>query len=144
MDAIEVRPGVRIPADEVRVSFVRSGGPGGQHANTSSTKVQLRFDVDGTAALSEAQKALVRERLGSRLTADGELVLESGEHRSQTRNREAVTARFANLLADALRPSKPRRRTRRSRAAHERRLEGKRQRAERKRLRRPPSSGDDR
>lgn len=142
MDAIEVRPGVRIPADEVRVTFVRSGGPGGQHANTSSTKVQLRFDVGATAALSEPQKALVRERLGSRLTSEGELLLESGEYRSQTRNREAVTARFANLLADALRPAKPRRQTRRSRAAHERRLEGKRQRAERKRMRRPPSIGD--
>lgn len=138
MDTIDVRPGVRIPAEEVRVSFSRSGGPGGQHANTSATKVQLRFDVAGSDALTEEQKALVRDRLGSRLTASGELVLEASEHRSQTRNREAVVARFAGLLAEALQPARTRRRTRRSRGAHERRLQGKRERAERKRLRKPP------
>lgn len=135
---IEVRPGVVIPGDEVTVTFARSGGPGGQHANTSSTKVQLRFDVEGSSALTDRQKALVRERLGSRLTSGGELVLESSEHRSQTRNREAVAARFKALMADALRPPRSRRRTTTPRAAHERRLDRKRRRAQRKGLRRPP------
>lgn len=135
-----MRPGLSIPADEVRVAFARSGGPGGQHANTSSTKAQLRFDVEATSALTDEQKALVRERLGSRLTTEGELVLESSEYRSQARNREAVVARLANLLADALQPRLPRRPTRPSRAARERRLEAKRKRAERKRLRKPPDA----
>lgn len=138
MDAVDVRPGVRIPLDELRMVFARPGGPGGQHANTSATKVQLRFDVHGSRALTGRQKAMVAERLGGRLTAGGELVLEASEHRSQTRNRDAVVARFAGLLAEALEPRAPRRPTRRSRSAQERRLRAKRRRAERKASRRPP------
>ena len=139
MDDIEVRPGVTIPADEISLAFARSGGPGGQHVNTSATKVTLRFDLEGSRSLSEAQKAAVRRSLGSRLTAGGELLLEASEHRSQARNREAIIARFASLLADALAPPPPPRRpTRPTRSSKERRLEGKRRRSERKRLRRRP------
>lgn len=142
MEPIHVRPGVTIPADEVGVSFARSGGPGGQHANTSATKVQLRFDVDASPSLSAEQKAAVRAHLGSRMTASGELLLEASEHRSQTRNRDAVLARFSSLLAEALAPPPPPRRpTRPSRGAKERRLQNKRERSERKRLRRPPAAG---
>ena len=138
MDAIEVRPDLRIPAEEIDISFARSGGPGGQHVNTTATKVRLRFDVTGSKALSEPQKERVREVLGHRMTADGELLLEASEHRSQTRNREAVVARFAHLLDDALRPRPIRRRRAVPRRAKERRLRAKRDRSEKKRLRRPP------
>ena len=130
---------VTIPDHELDVSFTRSSGPGGQHVNTSSTKVELRFDVPGSQALSDTQKERITEQLGSRLTSDGVLILTASEHRSQTRNREAVTGRFANLLGEALQPIKRRRPTKPSRAARRRRVEAKRRRAETKALRKPPA-----
>jgi ribosome-associated protein len=138
MADIPIRAGLAIPEGELEVSFARSGGPGGQHANTSSTKVELRFDVAGSPSLTEEQKARITSELGSRLTKDGVLVLQASEHRSQTRNREAVEGRFANLLSDALRPRRRRRATRPSRAAKRRRLERKRRQSEKKALRRNP------
>ncbi|MPZ88600.1 MAG: aminoacyl-tRNA hydrolase [Nitriliruptorales bacterium] len=136
MPAISVSPSVAIDAGEVELSFARSGGPGGQHVNTSSTKVELRFDLAASASLSDEQKARVRARLGTRLTNDGALVLSSSEHRSQTRNREAILDRFAALLREALAPPPPpRRRTRPSAAARRRRLDTKRRRGEQKKLR---------
>jgi ribosome-associated protein len=138
MADVQITRSVSVPEEELEVQFARSGGPGGQHANTSSTKVELRFDVDGSRALSEGQKARIRSRLGNRITKDGVLVLQSSEYRSQTRNREAVLARFANLLGDALRPTKQRKRTRPSRASKERRLEAKRRTGQKKALRQTP------
>jgi ribosome-associated protein len=138
MGAVRIRQGLAIPEVEVGVSFARSGGPGGQSVNTSSTKVELRFDVAGSPSLSTEQKARITAELGARMTKDGVLVLQASEHKSQTRNREAVVGRFANLLADALRPVRPRRATRPSRASRRRRLEAKRQQAEKKALRRNP------
>ena len=116
----------------------RSGGPGGQHVNTSATKVELRWALDDSQALTDEQKDLVRRRLGNRINTDGELVLQSSEHRSQVRNRDAVVVRFARLLADALETRRPRRPTKPSRAARQRRLDNKRRRAETKALRRNP------
>jgi len=138
MAAIRLAGGVTVPEEELEVRFARSGGPGGQHVNTSSTKVELRFDLDATEAMTPEQKRRVRATLANRITNDGVLVLTSSEHRSQTRNREAVVARFATLVGDALRPTKRRRRTKPSRASRERRLEAKRQRSEKKSLRRDP------
>jgi ribosome-associated protein len=138
MSDVRIRQGLVIPEAELDVSFARSGGPGGQSVNTSSTKVELRFDVAASPTLSDEQKARLTEELGSRMTKDGVLVLQASEHRSQTRNREAVVGRFANLLADALRPRRPRRTTRPSRGAKRRRLEAKRQQSEKKALRRNP------
>jgi ribosome-associated protein len=129
---------VSIDESELAFSFARSGGPGGQHVNTSSTKVELRFDVETSPSLTGQQKAAIRKALDSRITADGVLVLTSSEHRSQTRNREAAVARFKALLADALQPPKPRKRTRKPKAADRRRLEEKRQQSEKKQLRKPP------
>ncbi|MDQ3405025.1 MAG: aminoacyl-tRNA hydrolase, partial [Actinomycetota bacterium] len=126
---------------ELDFAFSRSGGPGGQHANTSSTKVELRWDLEASTALSAAQKVLARRRLANRLTDGGVLVLTASEHRSQTRNREAVVARFTTLLADALRVQATRRPTRPTQAARRRRLESKRRRGETKALRRRPETG---
>ena len=139
--ALPITPDVAIDEGEIQVSFARSGGPGGQHVNTSDTKVELRFDVAASASLNPEQKERVRERLSTRLTDQGVLVLFASEHRSQTRNRVAVTERFKGLLAEALAPpAPPRRPTRPSRAARRAGLEAKRRRAATKNLRRPPES----
>lgn len=140
MNAVHINRTVQLPLAELEVSFSRSGGPGGQHANTSSTKVELRWDLEASSALTSPQKQLLRSRLGSRLTDEGVLVLQSSEHRSQTRNREAAVARLVALLSDALRVSPTRRPTRPTRAARQRRLEAKRRRGDTKALRRPPEA----
>lgn len=137
---VEVGPGLTIPDEELVFRFSRSSGPGGQHANTSDTRVELCFDIEGSQALTDEQRRKIRARLGNRVTAGGMLVLSGDEHRSQTRNRDVVLARFAALLADALRPERPRKPTRRPRAAEERRLQAKRQRSEKKARRRPPEA----
>lgn len=138
MADIRITRRVTIPESEIELRFARSGGPGGQHVNTSATKVELRFSVDASEALDDRQKERVREHLGNRITKDGVLVLRSSEHRSQSQNRKAVFGRFQNLLGEALRPRKRRRRTRPTRASEERRLEEKRQQAQKKRLRDDP------
>jgi ribosome-associated protein len=140
-DDLVLADGTVIGTDELQMSFVRSGGPGGQHVNTSATKVELRFDVAGSAALDDAQKARIRDALASRLTTDDVLVLQAGEFRSQARNREAVIGRLVNLLNDALAPRRRRIPTRVPRSQRRKRREAKRRRGERKRLRRPPDPG---
>lgn len=140
-DDLVLADGTVIDGDELRVSFARSGGPGGQHVNTSATRVELRFDVAGSPSLREDQKRQVRAALASRLTARGELVLRAGEFRSQARNRDAALGRLRVLLDDALRPRTRRIRTRVPRSARRRRREAKRRHSERKRLRRPPDAG---
>ena len=136
---LRLADGTTIPAGELELSFARSGGPGGQHVNTSATKVELRFDVAGSPSLTAEQKRRIATALGGRLTAEGVLVLHASEHRSQARNREAALARLHTLLSSALRPPRPRRPTRVPGASRRARLESKRLRSERKRLRRPPS-----
>ena len=135
---LEVGHGVTIPLDELELSASRSSGPGGQGVNTTSSRVELRWDVARSSALSEAERDRLRERLASRLTGEGVLVLHGSEHRSQHRNREAVLARLRTLVADALEPERPRQRTRPTRGSVLRRLEDKRVRGSVKRLRRPP------
>ena len=138
MPGIRINRNVSVDEAELDFSFARSGGPGGQHANTSSTKVELRWNVLTSPALTDAQRELVQHRLATRINTDGVLVLQSSEYRSQSRNREAVVARFAALLADALRVQASRRPTKPTRAARQRRLEAKRRRAETKALRKGP------
>jgi ribosome-associated protein len=140
MVAIRLGRGVSVPETELTLRAVRSGGPGGQHVNTTDSKVELRWNLRTSEALSERQRALLEERLGSRLTSDGELVLRASEHRSQHRNREAVLARFAAVVGEALVPPRTRRPTRPTRASKERRLQAKARQSERKRLRKPPES----
>ncbi len=130
--------GVSVPEAELELRVARSSGPGGQGVNTTDSKVELRWDVAGSSALNEVQRARVLERLGSRLTKDGVLILQGSEHRSQHRNRAAVLARFRAIVGEALAPPRVRRPTRPTRASKERRLEEKRQRSRRKSLRRPP------
>ncbi len=139
-DDLVLSDGTTIAASELDLTFARSGGPGGQHVNTSATKVELRFDVATSPSLTAAQRTRIRGALASRLTADGVLVLQAGEFRSQARNREAAVGRLRNLLDEALRPRRRRVPTRVPRAARRRRLEDKRRRGERKRLRKGPDA----
>jgi ribosome-associated protein len=138
---IAVTDRVRVAGREITLSYARSGGPGGQHVNRTETKVLLRWRPFESAALDDVDRALLRQRLGSRLTADGELLVTSETHRDQSRNVDDALERFARLVRDAIRRPTPRKRTKPSRAARERRLEAKRHRSSRKASRR--SRGDD-
>lgn len=130
--------GLIIPGDELVERFSRSSGPGGQGVNTTDSRVELRWDVAGSAALSDAQRARLLDRLSSRVR-DGVLVVVASEHRSQLQNRQAARSRMSGLVADALAPPSPARRaTRPSRAARERRMENKRRRGQLKATRRRP------
>ena len=135
-DDVRVGRGIVIRADEIELSFTPSGGPGGQHANRSATRVELTWNVDRSRALSTRQKAAVKERLRARLDAAGNLRLTSAAHRSQTRNRAEVTERLARVVRDALTPRRTRIPTRATAASHEKRLQAKKRRSETKRLRR--------
>lgn len=128
-----------LPRAELSYRASRAGGPGGQHVNTSSTRVELVWDVAASPSLTEAQRARIQEKLANRISQEGLLLLSEGGSRSQHQNKEAVTARLEELLREALFVPKPRRKTRVPRASRERRLRAKKQRAETKRLRRPVS-----
>ena len=136
---IEVSPALRVPLSELEYRATRSGGPGSQHVNTSSTRVELWWDLAGSPALSEEQRRHLLARLASRLDAAGRLRLVSSSSRSQLRNREDVTERFRRIVAHGLKVPKPRKRTKPSRAAKAARVESKRRRSALKRERRRPS-----
>ena len=134
---LRVSRSVVIPDGELRWRFSRSSGPGGQSVNTADSRVELSFDVAGTATLGPVQRARALERLAGRLV-DGVLTVAASEERSQLRNREAARERLASILAEAVAPPPPSRRpTRPTRSAVERRLAEKRRRAQTKRLRGP-------
>ena len=117
---------------EVAFRFSRSSGPGGQHAQKSSTRVEALFDVEESAALTASEKRRVLERLGPVVRAVAQ------DERSQLRNRELATDRIVEQLREATRVRRKRRATKPTAASKERRLEGKRRRGATKRLRRPP------
>jgi ribosome-associated protein len=135
-DGIHLGGAALIPPAELHLSYVRSSGPGGQNVNKVASKAVLRFNLRDTPSIPEPARARALARLASRLTTRGELLLTSGAYRDQARNRAAVLARLRTLLLAATRAPRPRRRTRPSRAAEERRLAAKRVRGERKRERR--------
>jgi ribosome-associated protein len=134
--AVRVTPTLRIPLHELTFQASRSGGPGGQHVNTSSTRVELWWDVARSRSLSAEERSRVRTKLANRLTADGQLRVVSAATRSQAQNRALAIERFREILARALAVPKRRRPTRPSRATKERRLAEKRRQSERKRERR--------
>jgi ribosome-associated protein len=131
-----VTPELRIPRAELEYRASRSGGPGGQHVNTSSTRIEVWWDVAGSAALDEAQRERLLARLATRLDGAGRLRLVSGATRSQLKNRAAVTERLAEVVARALHVPRPRKKTKPSRAAKAARLEAKRRRSSLKESRR--------
>lgn len=125
-----------VPRAELTYRATRSGGPGGQHVNTSSTRVELAWDVGASPSLSDEQRARIQEKLANRINGEGVLLLAASEHRSQHQNKEEVTSRFVELVRQALVVQKARRKTRPTRASREARLKAKRHRSEVKSMRR--------
>ncbi len=123
---------------EISFKAVRSSGPGGQHANKTSTKVELSFDLQASEGLSEEEKELVRKRLANRLTKDEVLKMHSEESRSQHTNREIVTNTFIEEIQKALKKRKPRKKTKPTKASKIKRLKKKKQKAEIKANRKNP------
>jgi ribosome-associated protein len=137
---LEVSPALTIPASELRWRFSRSSGPGGQHVNTSDSRVELSWDVADSAALSEGQRLMLVTRLGRRLIA-GVITVTASERRSQLRNREIALAKLSDLVTEALAPEAARRRFEpRVGLVARRRLAAKEQRAATKRQRKRPSA----
>lgn len=134
--------GVVIPNDELQFEVSRGGGPGGQNVNKVSSRVSLRFDVAGSPSLSPYVRRLLTEKLGTRLTTEGVLLLHASEYRDQPRNKTAVVARFVTLVTDALTLQKKRRKTKPTRGSVERRIKDAKRRGEVKRRRRPPRHDD--
>ncbi|HVF32120.1 MAG TPA: alternative ribosome rescue aminoacyl-tRNA hydrolase ArfB [Acidimicrobiales bacterium] len=126
-----------IPLSELEWKFTASGGPGGQHANRSNTRAEVRFDVVTSPSLLDVHRDRLLERLGPvvRVVADDE--------RSQLRNRDLALERLRGRLAEALRVERTRRPTAPTRASQQRRLEAKKRRSDVKRTRRPPDRGSD-
>jgi ribosome-associated protein len=127
---------VPIPLHELTFRATRAGGPGGQHVNTSSTRVELWWNALGSPSLTDAERALLVTAIGHRLDGEGWIRLVSARTRSQLRNREAVIERLQRLVADALVPPKRRHKTKPPRSAAERRLKEKKQRSATKAKRR--------
>jgi ribosome-associated protein len=141
-NVLEITPELRIPLSELDYQASRSGGPGGQHVNTSSTRVEVWWDIASSPALTPEQRAQLLDRLGPRLDSNGRLRLVSSGSRSQLRNREDVTERLRSVVASALIVRKKRKPTKPSRAAKAARLEAKRRRASIKQRRRAPLPED--
>lgn len=131
---LHVGDGLTVPAWELSEHFIRAGGPGGQHVNTSASAVQLRWNVE-RSSLPRAIKARFARLYRSRLTSEGDIVIEASNARSQARNRAEARRRLAEMIARAARPAKKRIRTRPTRASVQRRLKAKKQRGAVKALR---------
>lgn len=135
---IEIEDGLAIDEGELAYEFARASGPGGQNVNKVETKVTVTWSVRTSDSVSEEQRAKIEERLATRITKDGVLRVTSSKHRTREANRRAALARFADLLGEALEEAPERKPTRVPKAAKRRRLENKKRRSEKKRLREPP------
>ena len=134
-DVVIINSETSIPRSELEFRATRAGGPGGQHVNTSSTRVELVWDVKSSASITEEQRARLLTKLKSRITEEGILRLTSAGSRSQHQNKEDVVERFAKIIEQALQKPKPRKKTRPTKASKEKRLQTKKQRSERKKQR---------
>lgn len=132
---IRVTPAIAIPEAEIEERFIRAGGPGGQNVNKLSSAVQLRFDAAGSDAIPDAIRLRLARLAGRRMTDDGVIVIEARRFRTQEANRRDARDRLVDLIRRASEKPKPRRPTRPSRAAKERRLVEKKKRGLAKRRR---------
>ena len=139
MRDLVVTPRLTIPAGELTESFARSGGPGGQNVNKVASKVELRWNLPGSAVLSPLDRDWLLQRLASRLTTDGTLIVTSTKTRDQLQNRDDAESKLILIVRSALERPKQRHATRPTRASKRRRIAAKKHRSEIKRHRR----GDD-
>ena len=137
-DEIPILGELRIPAAEVRYETGPSSGPGGQHVNKTETRVTLVFDLEGSRTLSHSQRDTLHRILAGRINKEGELRVSSQSSRSQKKNRDDATERFAALLREALTPKPPRKSTRVPKGAKRKRMDTKRKQADKKRSRKVP------
>jgi ribosome-associated protein len=140
--ALAVNARVSIPASELVIRATRSGGPGGQHVNTSSTRVEVTWGALESAALGNEDRERLRERLASRLDSSGSIRVVAADTRSQSQNRELALQRLAKTVRDALVVPKKRRPTRPTRSSQVKRVESKKRNAERKKNRRYDGRGE--
>ena len=133
---IKITDSIYINESEVKESFIRSSGPGGQHVNKVATAVQLRFNAKYSGNISAKVYKRLRAIAGSKLTEDGNLIIVSREHRSQSQNRRVALDKLISLLQQAAKKPKHRKKTRPSRASVEKRLRNKRLQSEKKKSRR--------
>jgi len=139
---LPIAPGVELPDRDLTLTFVRGSGPGGQNVNKLATAAQLRFDLAGSGALDAQVKERLRALSGQRLTGEGAILIIARRQRTQEGNRREAEERLAELVRRALVPPKPRKATRPTRAARERRLQHKSRRRSTKRLRARPGFED--
>jgi ribosome-associated protein len=123
---------------ELNFKAIRSSGPGGQHVNKTASKVEVSFNLEASQALSETEKERLRNKLSSKISSEGNITLQCGETRSQHRNKGIVIERLITLLQQNLKVAKPRKKTKPSRGAIERRLKSKKENAFKKSNRKPP------
>jgi len=132
---LAIKPGLLIPEAELEESYSRAGGPGGQHVNKVATRATLRWNISTSSVLRQAQRARLLEKLASRLSGSGVLMVHASSSRSQSANRQEARERLAELVREALVVRRKRRPTRPTRGSKERRLTNKKRTGERKRSR---------
>ncbi len=138
-----VKPGVSIPEHELEITASRSGGPGGQHVNKTSSRITVRWHVETTTALSEYLKERIKEKLQSQISGDGYVIVHNSTSRSQQQNKEAALENLAQIIRAALHVPKKRIATKISAGKQEVRLQKKAQRSGTKKLRNKKISFDD-
>ncbi len=140
---IRITETVAIPYGEIRFATSRSSGPGGQHVNTTDSRVTLFFDVDNSPSLTQLQKVVIKGKLRRRMDKNGVLQVSSQIFRSQKSNKDSAIERFVELMRWALTPITERKETAVPRSSKRRRLDRKKRTAERKRLRRSPNTSNE-
>lgn len=142
MADLEIRAGLVIPERELRYSYSRASGPGGQNVNKLETRVQLWFSLMQSEVFSDAEKARIARAAGRRMTAEGELLMACDQHRHRERNRDELLQRLRRLILQALQKQKKRIKTKPTKGSQRRRVEGKRRRAQHKANRQRPIRDD--
>ena len=142
-DGLHIREGLVIPHWELIFTASRSGGPGGQHANKTNSRVTLHWSLDASSALSDYDKRRLRQSLSHRINAEGVIQLHVEDTRQQSRNKELAAERLATLIREGLKTQKRRRPTKRTKSSQRRRVAEKRARGDVKKLRKAPIKSDD-